>query len=67
MRTVDCSYMISDERLRAYAQVPLLDRLRWLDELARFTQLWRAAPRVSVAADEDNARRDHCDKKDERP
>ena len=48
MRTVDCSYTISDERLRAYAQVPLLDRLRWLDELARFTMLWREAPRVEA-------------------
>jgi hypothetical protein len=48
MRTVDCRYTISDERLRAYAQVPLLDRLRWLDELVRFTLLWREAPRVDV-------------------
>jgi hypothetical protein len=48
MRTIDCGYRISDDRLRAYAQVPLLDRLRWLDDLARFTQLWRAAPRVDV-------------------
>jgi hypothetical protein len=48
MRTVDCSYTISDERLRAYAQVPLLDRLRWLDELARFTMLWREAPSVKA-------------------
>jgi hypothetical protein len=46
MRTIDCHYTISDERLRAYARVPLLDRLRWLDELVRFTLLWREAPRV---------------------
>lgn len=38
-------YVVSDERLLAYAQVPLLDRLRWLDDLVRFTQMWRAAPR----------------------
>ena len=48
MRTVDCRYTISDERLRAYAKVPLIDRLRWLDELVRFTQLWREAPRVDA-------------------
>ena len=48
MRTVDCRYTISDERLRAYARVPLVDRLRWLDELARFTMLWREAPRVET-------------------
>ena len=46
MRTIDCRYTISDERLQAYALVPLVDRLRWLDELVRFTLLWREAPRV---------------------
>lgn len=46
MRTIDFHYTISDERLWAYAQVPLLDRLRWLEEIARFTMLWREAPRV---------------------
>ena len=51
MRTIDCHYAISDERLRAYAQVPLLDRLRWLDELARFTMLWREAPRVETTGE----------------
>jgi len=51
MRTIDCHYTISDERLRAYAQVPLIDRLRWLDELVRFTLLWRAAPRVATVED----------------
>ena len=29
---IDFSYEISDERLLAYSRVPLLDRLRWLDE-----------------------------------
>jgi hypothetical protein len=49
MRTVDCRYTISDERLLAYAQVPLIDRLRWLDELVRFTLHWREAPRDEPA------------------
>ena len=40
----DIYYVVSDERLQAYARVPLIDRLRWLDELIRFTQMWRAAP-----------------------
>ena len=48
MRTVDCRYTISDERLQAYALVPLVDRLRWLDEIVRFTLLWREAPRVEL-------------------
>jgi hypothetical protein len=67
MRTVDRSYTISDERLRAYAQVPLIDRLRWLDELVRFTLLWRAAPRVSIPSHECDRRGDHRDEEDERP
>jgi hypothetical protein len=44
VRTVDCSYTISEERIRAYLEIPEIDRLRWLDELVRFTLLWRAAP-----------------------
>ena len=44
MRTVDCEYVISEERLREYASIPELDRLRWLDELVRFTLMARAAP-----------------------
>jgi hypothetical protein len=47
MRTVDCRYTVSEARLRAYAAVPLIERLRWLEDLARFTQIWRAAPTIS--------------------
>lgn len=49
MRTVDCSYTISEERIRAYLAVPEIERLRWLDELVRFTLMWRAAPEASRA------------------
>lgn len=61
MRTVDCHYTISDARLRAYASVPLVDRLRWLDEIVRFTLLWRAAPRVDTTRDQapDRSTTDH--------
>jgi hypothetical protein len=45
---VDFSYEISDERLLAYSQVPLLDRLRWLDGVRRFTMMVRLAPSVPV-------------------
>ena len=44
MRTIDLSYTISEARLREYAKVPDIERLRWLDELVRFTLQWRAAP-----------------------
>ena len=31
------SYWVSDEQLRAYMALPLIARLRWLDEARRFT------------------------------
>ena len=55
MRTLDFSYTISEERLRAYAAVPDIERLRWLDELVRFTLMWRAA--APAPANEDPAGR----------
>ena len=61
-RAVDFSYEISDERLLAYSQMPILDRLRWLDEVRRFTLMVRQAPTVRTtpneapsAADEESA------------
>lgn len=46
MERVDFSYEISDERLIAYSRLPLLERLRWLDEVRRFTLMVREAPVV---------------------
>ncbi len=46
MRTIDCSYETTEERLRAYLRVPEIERLRWLDELVRFTLMFRQAPLV---------------------
>lgn len=46
---LDFSYRISDERLVAWAAVPLLTKLRMLDELRRFTLAVRAAPEVDYA------------------
>lgn len=46
---VEFTYTISDERLIAYSTVPLLERLRWLDEVRQFTLLTRAAPQVPNA------------------
>lgn len=40
----DFGYEISDERLLAYSALPIIDRLRWLDEIRRFTLAVRAAP-----------------------
>jgi hypothetical protein len=32
-------YWVSDERLRAFGRLSILDRLKWLDEARRFTLL----------------------------
>ncbi len=48
MQQPDFHYEISDERLIAYSRVPLLDRLKWLDEVRRFTLAVRAAPTVKT-------------------
>lgn len=51
MRTLDCDYEISEDRIRAWLAVSELDRLRMLEEFVRFTLMWREAP--AVAPDED--------------
>ncbi len=48
---VDFSYEISDERLLAYSALPILDRLRWLDEILQFTLAVRAAPESDARGD----------------
>lgn len=47
MERPDFAYEISDERLIAYSRIPLLDRLRWLDDVRRFTWMIRNAPTVA--------------------
>lgn len=46
MEKIDYSYEVTDEQLRAYAEVSLLDRLRRLEDLVRFTALMRTATSV---------------------
>lgn len=52
MERMDFSYEISDERLLAYSQLPILDRLRWLDEVRCFTLMVRQAPTVQKKPNE---------------
>lgn len=35
------TYLVSDERLRAFRALPVADRLRWVEELAAFLRLAR--------------------------
>ena len=43
---VDYEYEISEERIRAYLEIPELERLCWLEELCVFTNMFRQAPEV---------------------
>lgn len=49
MTKIDFSYETTEERPRAYLQVPEIERLRWLDELVRFALMLREAPLVKSA------------------
>jgi hypothetical protein len=45
--SVDFEYEISEERIRAYLAIPEVERLRWLEEICVFTNLFRQAPVVA--------------------
>lgn len=58
MEYPDFAYEISDERLIAYSRIPVLDRLRWLDEVRRFTWMVRNAPTVARPSQDESPPRD---------
>ncbi len=43
---IDYEYEISEERIRAYLDIPEIERLRWLEEICVFTNMFRQAPEV---------------------
>lgn len=51
MAKIDYEYETTEERVRAYLQVPEIDRLRWLEELCAFTYMVRQAPTTYRAED----------------
>jgi hypothetical protein len=44
---IDYEYEISEERIRAYLDIPEIERLRWLEEICVFTNMFRQAPEVA--------------------
>ena len=56
----DFSYHISDERLLAWAKVPVLEKLQMLDDLRRFTLAVRAAPVVNSPTSTTNPSASPC-------
>lgn len=44
---IDYEYEISEERIRAYLEIPEIERLRWFEEICVFTNMFRQAPEVA--------------------
>jgi len=44
---IDYEYEISEERIRAYLEIPEIERLRWLEDICVFTNMFRQAPEVA--------------------
>ena len=49
MEKIDFYYEISEDRLRLYSRLSLLERLKWLDDVRRFTFLMRTAATTDFA------------------
>jgi hypothetical protein len=48
MAKIDYAYHVSEAQVRRYQKVPLIDRLRWLEEICVFTKMVRQAPDKST-------------------
>jgi hypothetical protein len=46
-KKIDYEYEISEERIRGYLAIPDLERLRWLEELCVFTNMFRQASKIA--------------------
>lgn len=44
MAKIDYEYHATEAQVLRYQQVPLIDRLRWLEEICIFTKMVRQAP-----------------------
>ena len=44
---IDYEYEISEERIRAYLEIPEIERLRWLEDICVITNMFRQAPEVA--------------------
>lgn len=49
MAKIDYEYQVTAAQVRRYQQVPLISRLRWLEEICVFTKMVRQAPVKSTA------------------
>lgn len=50
MAKIDYEYQVTAAQVRRYQQVPLIDRLRWLEEICVFTKMVQQAPHTRRAA-----------------
>jgi hypothetical protein len=44
MEKIDFEYEVTEEQVRRFRQIPLIDRLRWVEEICIFTKMARQAP-----------------------
>lgn len=52
MDCIDFNYEISDEHLLIHSRLPILDHLRWLDEVRLFSSMVRQAPMMQRKSNE---------------
>ena len=57
MAKIDYEYHVTPAQVRRYRQVPLMDRLRWLEEICIFTKMVQQAPPVPRVARAHRARK----------
>jgi len=49
MAKIDFEYEVTEEQVRRFRQIPLIDRLRWVEEICVFTKMARQAPATTPA------------------
>lgn len=57
MAKIDYEYQVTEAQVRRYQNVPLINRLRWLEEICVFTKMVRQAPVKHPAKSMLNARK----------
>ena len=57
MAKIDYEYHTTEAKVRRYQQVPLIDRLRWLEDICVITKMVRQAPLTQRDARRTNRKR----------
>jgi hypothetical protein len=49
MEKIDFEYEVTEEQVRRFRQIPMIDRLHWVEEICIFTKMARQAPATMPA------------------